>query len=45
MVFVYIDVGGDINVVWVEFFVGFAIGIVVGVGALSTVALLYKGEG
>jgi len=30
--------------VWLEFFVGFGIGVLMGIGLLSTVALLYKEE-
>ncbi len=30
--------------VWIEFFVGLVIGIVLGIGILSTVALMYKEE-
>ena len=30
--------------VWVEFLAGLAIGICLGIGAMSTMALLYKGD-
>jgi len=29
---------------WIEFFVGLGLGIVIGIGVLSTIALMYKEE-